>query len=92
MITLATVVRRKPDVMTAEFDGEIVLMDLSGGAYFGLNATSSDIWRHMAEPIRVETLCQTLAGEYQGDPAVIENDILALLQTLETRALLDIVP
>ncbi|OYQ21586.1 hypothetical protein CHR90_01650 [Elstera cyanobacteriorum] len=78
--------------MTAEFDGEIVLMDLSAGAYFGLNVTSSDIWRHLAEPIRVEALCRTLAGEYQDDPAIIENDILVLLQTLETRALLDIVP
>lgn len=92
MITLATVVQRKPDVMTAEFDGEIVLMDLTEGAYFGLNATSSDIWRHLAEPIRVETLCQALADDYQGDPAAIENDVLTLLRTLETRALLDILP
>lgn len=92
MITLATVVQRKPDVMSAEFDGEIVLMELNEGAYLSLNATSGDIWRYLAEPIRVETLCQALAGEYQGDPAVIENDVLTLLRTLETRALLDIVP
>ena len=33
-----------PDVVHEEFDGEIVVLNLQSGQYFGLNATGADLW------------------------------------------------
>ncbi len=89
MITPTAIVRRKADVMTAEVDGEIVVVSLDNGYYFGLNAISSDIWRRLAAPIRIDALCDALADHYSGDRTQIESDVLAFLQTLSERQLLD---
>lgn len=92
MITTTATVRRKPDVMTAEVDGEIVLMSLQSGYYFGLNAVSSDIWRRMEVPVRIDALCDALAEAYTGDRAQIETDVLTFLNALSERQLLDTLP
>lgn len=92
MITTTATVRRKPDVMTAEVDGEIVLMSLQSGYYFGLNGVSSDIWRRLETPIRIDALCDALAEAYSGDRAQIESDVLTFLNSLSDRQLLDTVP
>jgi hypothetical protein len=44
----ATIVSRSPSVLTAEVDGEIVIMSIEQGRYFGLNDIGSDYqkkWR-----------------------------------------------
>lgn len=89
-LTPATIVSRKPDLLTAEVNGEIVLMSVQDGLYFGLNAVSSDIWRRLETPVQVAALCRALADDYQGDPAVIERDVLDHLATLATKHLVEI--
>lgn len=42
-ITATTVISRSPAVLTAEADGEIVMMSIEHGCYFGLDAIGSDI-------------------------------------------------
>lgn len=92
MITTTATIQRKPDVMTAEVDGEIVLMSLQSGYYFGLNGVSSDIWRRIESPIRIDALCNALAEAYTGDRAQIETDVLTFLNALSERQLLDTLP
>src|SRR5690606_27195557 len=46
-ITLAHRVSRSDQVMFQELDGEAVLLDLSGEAYFGLNGVGTRIWALM---------------------------------------------
>lgn len=92
MITPTATVQRKSDVMTAEVDGEIVLMSLESGYYFGLNAVSSDIWRRLETPVRIDALCDTLAKAYSGNRAEIESDVLEFLTSLSERQLLDTLP
>ncbi len=88
-ITPTSVMQRKPDLLTAEIDGEFVLMSLKDGLYFGLNDIGSDIWKRLAEPIEVRALCAALAADYNGDPALIERDVLELLEKLAARQLLE---
>jgi len=42
-ITATTVISRSPAVLTAEADGEIVMMSIEHGCYFELDAIGSDI-------------------------------------------------
>lgn len=90
MVTSTSVVVVHPEPLKAEVDGEIILMSVANGLYFGLDDIAGDIWRRLAQPIRVDALCAALTVEYEGEPAVIERDVLALLNKLAERGLIDV--
>lgn len=88
MITLSSVVRAVPDMLTADVDGETVMMDAESGHYYNLDPIGSRIWHVLAEPTRVDALCEQLAADYEAPVEVIRKDVLALLETLNERKLL----
>ncbi|MBB6253719.1 PqqD family protein [Nitrospirillum iridis] len=81
-ITPQSCIQRKPDVLTTDVNGEVVMMNAALGEYYGLNPVASDIWLRLAQPRVVADLVRDLADSYEGDPAVIEADLLALFEGL----------
>ena len=79
--------RLSSDVVFRELDGESVVLDLSSGRYFGLNAVGTRIWQLIGQGDAVDGLIKTVTAEYEADEATIERDVLALLEELETRGL-----
>ena len=75
----ATIISRNPSVLTAEMDGEIVMMSVERGCYFGLNDIGSDIWKRIETPCSFATLIEGLATDYEADRATIVTDVENLL-------------
>ena len=78
-ITDATLISRSPSVLTAEADGEIVMMSIEHGRYFGLDDIGSDIWRRIEPPCSFAALIEALAANYEADHATIAADVQGLL-------------
>jgi hypothetical protein len=77
-----SMVRRSEDQIAATVDDEVIILSVERGSYFGLDDIGSDIWERLASPIRVDALCDALAARYDADRAIIERDVLALLEKL----------
>jgi hypothetical protein len=77
----ATIVRTS-ETLATEVDGEIVLISIRDGRYFGLDQIGSEIWRRLETPKRVDALCDELKAHFDGDPEVIERETLVFLGTL----------
>ena len=75
----ATVISRSPSVLTAEVDGEIVMMSIEQGRYFGLDDIGSDIWKRIELPCSFATLIDGLTVDYDADRATILADVHRLL-------------
>src|SRR5262249_60583795 len=75
----ATVISRSPSVLTAEVDGEVVMMSIEQGRYFGLDDIGSDIWNRIEPPCSFAALIDRLAADYEADRATIAADVQALL-------------
>jgi Coenzyme PQQ synthesis protein D (PqqD) len=75
----ATVISRSPSVLTAEVDGEIVMMSIEQGRYFGLDDIGSDIWKRLEQPCSFAALIDRLVADYDADPTTIAADVEALL-------------
>lgn len=88
-IALHDSIRRKSDVLSAEVGDEVVIMAPEEGKYYGLDAVGSAIWDRLAEPTTPARLIAELVGAYDGDPAAIEGDTMALLERLSDRHLLE---
>ena len=89
-IELSQTVSQNQGQVSAEIDGEIVLMNLKMGNYYGLDDISSYIWRFLKEPVQVSKLCEVLASRYNASPDTIEHDVLAHLQKMKTYGLIDV--
>jgi Coenzyme PQQ synthesis protein D (PqqD) len=75
----AAIVSRSPSVLTAEVDGEIVMMSIEQGHYFGLDQIGSDIWKRIEPPCSFAALIDGLAADYEADRTTIVTDVQNLL-------------
>jgi hypothetical protein len=66
-------------VLTAEVDGEIVMMSIEQGRYFGLDDIGSDIWKRIEPPCSFASLIDALAADYEADRVTIATDVQSLL-------------
>ena len=79
LISDAAILSRSPTVLAAEVDGEIVMMSIERGHYFGLDDIGSDIWKRLEAPCSFSALIDGLAADYEADRATIAADVRALL-------------
>jgi hypothetical protein len=74
--------RVNPDVVWAEVDGELVLLDARTGNYYGLNQVGADIWRLLAQGYPTEAIVGHLLDSYEVEPALAERDLTDFLAGL----------
>jgi hypothetical protein len=75
----ATLISRSPSVLAAEVDGEIVMMSIEQGRYFGLDDIGSDIWKRIEQPCSFAALVDGLVADYDAERGTIAADVTALL-------------
>ena len=85
-----TRLRRVADMLSTEVEGELVMMDVENGVYFGLDAIGTDIWKRLETPTTAAELVSDLSHDYEADTAIIERDVLALLDDLAGRGLVEV--
>jgi len=78
---------RGSGLINADVDGEVVIMSLSEGCYFGLDNIASDIWKRLESGCTVAELLDSLAQDYDATREVIENDVSELLRRMAERDL-----
>jgi hypothetical protein len=82
MLALAPHVR-----IIADQDGAVVL-DIKRNATFGLNLTTTYIWRKLEQRFSVEQIVTELARETEENPVAVESDVLEFLQQLRERRMI----
>ena len=85
---------RKPviptNILWREEGGNTVLFNEVDGEPYLLNETGSRIWELCHGGIAVEEILRMLSEEFDGDPAAIKMETLALLEELAERKLLEL--
>lgn len=81
-IQLNSVIVQKKELDTANMDGEIVMMNMDKGKYYGLNSIGSRIWELIEESIVVTELISQLTKEFNVDANVCKDNVLLFLNRL----------
>lgn len=77
------------EVVTRDVGGEMVLLNLSSGLYFGLDTVGARVWELLSQ--RSQTLaqvCDALEAEFDAPRQTIEADLLALAGQLSEQDLI----
>jgi hypothetical protein len=81
-IQLTDRVVRTPGHLAEEIDGQIVLLSIEAGNYYGLDEIGSEIWRLAEKETPVVELCDIFAVNYDAPMETVQRDVLAFLNHL----------
>lgn len=92
-MTLDDILRISEDAIARNVGGELVLMHLATGTYFGLNAVGARIWELTEDqPRSVAELRDAIAEEFDAPAETVEADVLALAAELAEHDLIAVEP
>lgn len=86
----STIVVSKHQVSGDLLDGEVAILNLTDGVYYGLNGVGGRIWSLIQQPKTVRELVDTLVQEYDVDPDMCSRELQDLLEQLENRGLITV--
>ena len=89
-IAVDATVTVNPQAVACDLEGEVVILNLESGVYFGLNAVGGDIWNYLQTEHTIEEIIQKLLCEYRVERSRCEAEVLALLQMMSARGLVKI--
>jgi hypothetical protein len=69
-------------------DGELVLLNIESGEYFGLNRTGSRVWELLGEVPDLDRVHEELALRYRVDRQLLREDLNDLVAELERAGLI----
>jgi hypothetical protein len=85
----STVVAAK-DQVSSNLGGEVVILNLSAGMYYGLDEVGARIWELLQESRTVSEIQETISTEYDVERSRIDHDVVAFLQRLSDEKLIEI--
>ena len=91
MIDDSNLIRRKPDLITADADGESIVLNSNTGMFFQLNLSAARIWDLLETDQRLPDLVTGLTAQFEVDPAQCRAEIVTMLEDLRERGLIEIV-
>lgn len=79
MIDPTSRVSPRSHVFSREFDGEIVLLDLDAGVYYGLDAIATRVWKGSCDGGKtLEQVASDMVADFEVDNATLMKDLVAL--------------
>lgn len=77
-----------PQVAACDLAGEVALLNVETGVYYGLNSVGARIWELIQQPESVSQVCDRLLAEYDVTPEQCHQEVLALLDELALERLI----
>jgi hypothetical protein len=89
-VSLNSVAVVSSELVSANLDGEVVILGFKSGSYYGLDRVGVFVWDLLQQPRQVSDLRDAIFEQYDVDLAQCERDLLALLVDLADRQLIEI--
>jgi len=90
MLTLTSIIQRDSEVIAAEADRDLVMVNVATGHYYGISDVAREIWETIERPTRVSDLVNDLVANYQIDSISCEQQTLSFLEALLDEGLLQV--
>ncbi len=87
-----SVVRPREGVLARELGGEMVVLDVEGGIYYGLNEVATRAWTLWLEGSTFGETLERLQSDYKVEVEVLRSDLTDLVRDLLDHGLIDVAP
>jgi hypothetical protein len=90
MVGTNSVVAATKEQVASDLAGEVILLSLQTGQYYGLDQVGARIWELVQRPTRVADIRDAIVREYEVDLEQCEHDVLVLVRELVTEGLIEV--
>ncbi len=73
---------RNPDLVSADMDGDLVMMSIENGEYYGIGGVGPRIWELLEEPVDIDSIVQTVTTQFEVEPDRCRADAIDFVQKL----------
>ncbi|MCH4811956.1 PqqD family peptide modification chaperone [Vreelandella neptunia] len=81
-ISTSTLLQRNPDMIAANLDGDLVMMNEKLGRYYGISGVGARAWELLETPASIDDLVNAICQEYDIDTDTCQQDIIRFAQDL----------
>jgi hypothetical protein len=85
-----SIVQRDPEIIAAEADQDLVMVNIASGSYYGMSDVARAIWEAIEHPKKVSDLIDDLTSTYNIQKSKCEEETLLFLGDLLTEQLLKV--
>ena len=78
----------RKDLVCQELDGEMVILNMQSGLYYGIDAVGSRIWQMLEEKVPPATMVDLLLEEYEIEADLCSQQVATFLSELEKNNLI----
>lgn len=79
---------RNAELVAADMDGDLVMLSIETGAYYGLTGIAPQIWRTLESPHTVDELITNLLQQYEVSEDVLRADVKVFLSEMKENGLI----
>lgn len=90
VVATSSVVVASKEQVASDLAGEVILLSLKTGMYYGLDQVGARIWELLQQPRRVADIRDAIVREYDVDLERCERDVLVLLRNLLKEGLIEV--
>lgn len=90
MIDENSTISPAPDQVACSLLGETLLLQTTLGIYYGLDEVGTRVWSLITAGKRVQDICDSLVAEYDVDRETCTHDLLALLEKMAVKRLIEV--
>ena len=83
-----TIIQRRNDLLFNEIDGEVVMLSVENGEYYGMDKTGSYIWKLLKDPMKFSELINTLICKFDVSNEQCTSDLLSFLNIMSEKNLI----
>ncbi len=84
------IVKASKKQVSCDLGGEAVILDLNKSLYYGLDPVGARIWNLLQKQTTVTSILDTMVEEYDVNRNRAERDLLALLEELRKKGLIEV--
>ena len=88
--SLSSCVKALDGVIHRDLQGELVLLNLNTGVYFGLDSVGTRIWNLLQEHRSLQMVLDALLQEYDVTEAQGRQDLLTLVSQMREKGLIEV--
>ena len=89
-IGLESSICRNPELLSVEMDGDLVMMSIESGNYFGVSGIGPQIWQLIETPRRVAELAEAICAEFEVDTETATADLKLFLGKLSENGMIEV--
>ena len=73
---------QNPDVLGVDMDGDLIMMSIERGDYYGISGIGPSVWKELETPKTLAELVNSVCDEYEVDADTARADLQRFLKEL----------